>query len=155
MIRVAILFLLSTLLMANRCESEDITQGIAGKVLWIEGNQMPVIIDEKNPEDARQRPQPKGIKRDIYIHELTTMDQAKGNGPFYSDVQTKLVKKVSSDEEGNFAVSLPAGRYSVFVQEDQGLFANKMDGQGHINPVEVNKDEITPLELEVNYQAAY
>lgn len=155
MIRISLLFVFALALMANKCSSEDISQGIAGKVLWIEGNQMPTIIDEKNPQDTPQRPAPKGIQREVHIYELTSMDQTNANGVFFSNIQTKLVEKVQTDEEGNFAVSLPEGTYSVFVQEEEGLFANSMDGQGNINPVEVNKDEITQLMLEVNYTAAY
>lgn len=155
MFRISLLFVLAVALMSNKCSSEDIKQGIAGQVLWIEGNQMPTIIDEKNPEATRQRPAPKGIEREIYIYELTTIGQAKGNGAFFSDIQTKLVEKVKSDEEGNFAVSLPTGKYSVFVKEEEGLFASQMDGEGNINPVEVNSEEITPIKIEVNYTAAY
>ncbi len=140
--------------MANGCQ-DNVTQGVAGRVLWIEGNQMPTIVDENNPGQTRQRSEPTGVEREVYFYELTPMDQATGNGVFFSDVQTKLVEKVKTDEEGNFAVSLPVGKYSVFVKEEQGLFANSMDGQGNINPVEVNKDEITPIKLEVNYKAAY
>lgn len=155
MFRLTLLFMLAVTLMANKCESENVKQGLAGKVLWIEGNQMPTIINEDNPESTRERPAPKGVQREVHIYELTTMAQATGNGVFFSDIKTKLVEKVKTDEEGNFAVSLPVGKYSVFVKEDEGLFANKMDGQGHINPVEVNQDEITQLKLELNYKAAY
>ncbi|AHM63092.1 hypothetical protein D770_24235 [Flammeovirgaceae bacterium 311] len=146
--------ILGITLMANGCQ-ENVKQGVAGRVLWIEGNQMPTIVNEENPAATRQRPEPAGVEREVYFYELTPMDQATSNGVFFSDIQTKLVEKVKTDKEGNFAVSLPEGRYSVFVKEDQGLFANSMDGQGHINPVEVNKDEITELKLEVNYKAAY
>lgn len=155
MIRLSLLFILSMFLMANKCDSEQVTQGIAGQVLWIEGNQMPSIINEKKPENTPDRPAPKGIKREVHIYELTNLGQASSNGPFFSDIQTKLVEKTETDEDGNFAVSLPVGNYSVFVKEDEGLFANQMDGQGNINPAEVTQDQITPLTLEVNYKAAY
>ncbi len=155
MIRFSLLFILGMFLMANKCDSEQVKQGIAGQVIWIEGNQMPTIVDEDNPENTRQKPAPKGIKREVHIYELTTLGQASSNGPFFSNIQTKLVEKTETDEEGQFAVSLPVGKYSVFVQEEEGLFANTMDGEGNINPIEVNQDEITPLKLEVNYKAAY
>lgn len=155
MIRAVIFLMLGSLLMANGCQEKDVKQGIAGRVLWVEGNQMPVIIDEDKPEKARQRPEPKGIAREVYVYELTSPEQASNNGVFYSNIQTRLVEKVKANDEGYFAVSLPAGSYSVFVKEQQGLFASQFGGQGHINPVEVKKDQVTPLQLEVNYQAAY
>ena len=155
MIRLSLLFILSMFLMANKCDSEQVKQGIAGQVLWIEGNQMPTIIDEKNPQNTPSRPAPQGIKREVHIFELTNLGQASSNGPFFSNIQTKLVEKTETDEDGNFAVALPVGTYSVFVKEEEGFFANQMDGQGNINPVEVSQEQITPLTLEVNYKAAY
>lgn len=155
MIRLSLLFILSMFLMANKCDSKQVKQGIAGQVLWIEGNQMPSIINEKHPENTPDRPAPTGIKREVYIYELTNLGQASSNGPFFSDIQTKLVEKAETDEDGNFAISLPVGTYSVFVKEDEGFFANQMDGQGNINPVEVSQDQITSVTLEINYKAAY
>lgn len=155
MFRFTLLFVLAAALMANKCTPEDLTQGISGKVLWIEGNHMPTIIDEKNPNNTPQPPQPKGVQREVHVYERASMNQAAANGVFFSNIQTKLVEKVQTDEEGNFAIALPPGSYSLFVQEEEGLFANQMDGQGHINPVEVAKDSVSQITIEVNYKAAY
>jgi hypothetical protein len=154
MIRNVFFFMLSLLIMSNSCDSESIKQGITGKVIWVEGNQMPGIIDDTSPEPP-QRPEPRGVKRQVHIYELTKTNQAKGDGVFYSELQTQLVKTITTDDEGNFAIALPEGRYSVFVEEEQGLFANLMDGEGNLQPVEVTKDALTPLTIEVNYMAAY
>lgn len=154
-IRLTLLLFLGLTLMANGCDPSDIEQGIAGKVLWIEGNQMPGIIDENASEESRKRPAPNGIRRSIHIYELTNTSQAQGTGVFYNNLHTKLIKTVTSDEEGNFAVALPTGRYSVFVEEEEGLFANLMDGEGNLNPVEVTRDSVSTLTIEVNYKAAY
>lgn len=144
-----LLMLFSVLLLAsiNRCE--EVEQGLAGQVLWLEGNLMPTIGEESR--DRKGEP----VQREIHIYELTSMDEATAEGTFFSNIQTDLVKKVETNEEGEFITELPVGRYSVFVQEEQGLFANTFDGQGHINPVEVNEGEITPITIKVNYKAAY
>ncbi|EMR04121.1 hypothetical protein [Cesiribacter andamanensis] len=143
--------------MANSCDSDTVKQGLSGQVIWVEGNQMPGIIDDTapSPSPSPERPQPRGIEREVHIYALTKTSQAQANGVFYSNLQTELVKTVRTNEEGNFTVALPQGSYSVFVQEEEGLFANLMDGEGNINPVTVSKDSLSTLTIEVNYKAAY
>lgn len=144
-----LLMLFSALFLAtlNRCE--EVEQGLAGQVLWLEGNLMPTVGEERR--DTEGEP----IQREVHIYELTSMDEATAEGTFFSNLQTELVKTVETNEEGQFITELPVGRYSVFVQEDQGLFASTFDGEGHINPVEVKEGEITTTTIKVNYKAAY
>ena len=123
-------------------------EGISGKVLWFEGDLMPGI--DKKPV--------KGIpvKREIYIYKPTLPSQANAQDQvFYSEVQTELVKKTTSDEQGNFKTGLEPGKYSVFVREPQGLFAGRINGEGYINLVEVKKQELTEIEIRIDYMAAY
>jgi hypothetical protein len=103
-------------------------QGICGKILWVEGNRMP---------GPSKRPAPKGIVREIYVYEITTPKQALQHNLFFSNVSTKLVAKDISETDGSYKINLPPGRYSVFVKEKNGLFANIFDQNGAINPVTV------------------
>lgn len=136
----------------NRSCEPTIKQGLAGEVRWLEGNLMPSI-----GEEAEARPDRKGkpVQRELHIYELTTMDEAKAEGTFFRDIKSLLVKTVSSNKDGCFQVELPVGRYSVFVQEDEGLFANIFDGEGNINPVTIKEGEVTEVTIEINYRAAY
>lgn len=122
-------------------------QGICGKVIWTSGNQMPGP-GLKSSKSA-------GIVREVYIYEATSTTKVTEAGGFYSSVQTKLIKKVKTKKDGTFNVKLPAGTYSVFVKEEQGLWANIFDGQGIINPVTVAAKTCTQFTINVNYQAAY
>lgn len=150
-----LLLLLSTLFLAiaNRSCEESVDQGLAGQVRWLEGNLMPTIGEDvqQNEKDYKGEP----VQREIHIYELTSMDEATAEGTFFKNIQTDLVKTVETNEEGEFIVELPVGRYSVFVQEDQGLFANSFDGEGHINPVEIKEGELTKITIQINYKAAY
>lgn len=123
-------------------------QGIKGKVEWISGNQMP------GPDKPATQPQ--GIKREIYIYQATTVTQTSPqDGTFFSDIKTVLVRKIRSKKNGKFCVRLPPGKYSIFVKEPRGLFANSFDGQSCIQCVQVNSGEYTTVTLLVNYEAAY
>lgn len=129
-----------------------ITQGIQGQVLWLEGNLMPSIREEGDPSPA---PKAEGIQRTIYIYELAKREEAVYEDGFFSGIQVKLVKKVETDAQGYFTIPLDTGSYSLFVEEEQGLYANQFDGEGNIQPVQVAPDSITQLELKVDYKAFY
>jgi hypothetical protein len=126
-----------------------IDQGIAGKVVWQAGNQMP-------SPDVPVNSGKSGIKRTVYIYELTKNSQTTTTeGVFHSNIQTKLVTQVVTDANGNFQVRLEPGTYTIFTKEDQGLYANLFDGENNIFPVEVLKGKVANVEFLVNYAATY
>src|SRR5690554_7533955 len=127
-------------------------QGIQGQVFWLEGNQMPQMLDEGETPD---RPAKKGVKRTIKIHELTHINQARLGDALFGDIETPLVKEIETDDSGNFSVELPAGMYSLFTVEETGHFANILDLDSYINPFEVKEGEWTQADILINYQAAY
>ena len=131
-----------------------IGQGISGKVIWLEGNLMPGIQEESDTTTSSLT-QGKPVERYVTIYRLTHRDQTVQEDGFFKEINNRLVKKILSDEEGNFATKLDTGRYSLFVEEPQGYFANRFDGEGYINPVEVKKDEVTEVTLKIDYKAAY
>jgi len=134
---------------AQQEQQTPIEQGITGKVLWVSGNQMP-------SPDAPQSSGKRGIQRTIYVYELTNASQATTtDGVFHTNIQTKLVTQVETDANGNFAVSLPPGKYSLFTKEEKGLYANLFDGEMNIFPVEVQRGQVTNVEFLINYKASY
>lgn len=128
--------------------SQGISQGISGQVLWYEGDLMPGF----NKEPVAGKP----IEREIHIYKATTIDQAEVlEGTFYSNINSELVLTTISDEDGKFIVSLDTGTYSVFVKEARGLFANRFDQGGFINPVTIRENELVRITIKVDYMAAY
>lgn len=122
-------------------------QGIKGQVFWLSGNQM--------PGPGRKPAANLGISREIQIFELTTKADVVQHDTFFADIRTKKVATVVSDNDGRFKVKLPPGRYSVFVKEPQGLFANLFNTAGEINPVTVEAKKFTWLSITVDYEAVY
>ncbi len=128
--------------------SRTLSEGITGKILWFEGDLMPGI----NKEPVEGIP----LKRDIYIFMPTHTDQLEViNHVFYQNIQTRLIKRVTSDEKGNFSVKLKPGLYSLFVEEPTGLFANRYDEYGYVNTVKVNENKVTDIVIRIDYMAAY
>ncbi|RYY29665.1 MAG: carboxypeptidase regulatory-like domain-containing protein [Sphingobacteriaceae bacterium] len=110
-------------------------QGISGTILLKQGNQMP------GPGRTLSAGQP--VARQVWVYQLTNVSQAQSSGTVFTGIKTALVAKARSNAKGNFKLSLPVGKYSVFVLEKEGLYANYFDGKGSINPVEVVKDSVT------------
>jgi len=128
--------------------SQGVSQGISGIVLWFEGDLMPGV--GKKPVEG------KPLQREIYIYQATNGEQAKVTETyFYSDIKTSLIKKVMSNEEGKFFVELEPGMYSVFVKEPKGLFASSFDRAGHINPIAIEPNQLSNMQIRVDYMAAY
>ncbi|MCX2744976.1 carboxypeptidase regulatory-like domain-containing protein [Mangrovivirga sp. M17] len=132
---------------ANKKQYE---QGITGKVMWYEGNFMPAIGD-----DAK-RSKPVGISRTIYIFEpISTESVEITNRVWLSTIDKNPVKTVKSDEYGNFKVSLPPGKYTIVSKEDKGYYVNRFDGENIINPVIVEENKWTEIEVKLDYKAAF
>lgn len=122
-------------------------QGIKGQVFWLSGNQM--------PGPGRNTAPNLGISREILVFELTTTSDAIQQGTFFNDIKTRKVATVVSSNDGRFKVKLPPGRYSVFVKEPEGLFANLFNTSGEINPVTVEPKKFTWMSITVDYEAVY
>jgi len=126
-----------------------VKQGVAGRLVWLEGNLMPSI------EGGANTPAGQAVQREVHIYEVTKTSEAQQSDNFYSNIQTNLVKVVMSEKNGFFKASLEPGQYSLFVKEPKGLFANIFDAYGHIMPIEVLEDEVTEVTININYMAAY
>jgi hypothetical protein len=133
--------------------SKETSQGIKGRVYWVEGNQMPRIMDDGSGKTA---PESKvGVQRTILIHELTHADQVEVGDFLIGEIHSVLVQKISTDENGDYAVRLPPGKYSLFTVESDGHFANTFDAENNLNPVEVKAGEWEVFDIVVDYMAAY
>ena len=123
--------------------------GIQGYVYEVKGNQMPSPGEKRDP--------PKGIQTDVYIYELTGADQVVRDerAGFYKSINSKLVKKVSTNSKGFFKVKLTPGQYSLFTKVDSLFYANLFDQGNKIYPVAVEKKKMTEVVIKQDYNAAY
>ncbi len=127
-------------------------QGLFGKVQWIEGNQMPMIIEE-GQQDDRKGPRP--IEREVVVFGQTKTSDTEMDNGFYKNIKTKEVARFKTDKNGQFFINLKPGIYSLFTVEEDGLWANTFDGENRINPIEILENEIAVITITINYNAAY
>jgi hypothetical protein len=122
-------------------------QGIKGKVVWLEGNQMPGPGKNKEPS--------KMVQREIRFYEPVSLKDVKSVDGLYTSIPGKVVATVQTNSKGEFCVKLPPGEYSVFTVEENGLFANIFDEKQRINVVTVQKKLFSNITIEINYKAAF
>ncbi|MCS5490165.1 carboxypeptidase regulatory-like domain-containing protein [Algoriphagus limi] len=149
-----LLYILAIVLMNFSCKSQTSeSQGISGKVTWLEGNQMPMISEDGDASPVN----PKGIpaKRTILIYPLTNLADSRMEDGLFVQVKGEPIAKTESDENGEYKLELSPGRYSIFTQEEDGLFANLFDGEGNIQPVTIRDKEWTILDIIINYKAVF
>ena len=127
-------------------------QCITGTVTWLEGNQMPMVKESGNPASKTAA---KPIQRTVRVYPLIKFSDLKIENGLYTALAEKPITEVETDENGKYSLQLSPGRYSIFVVEKEGLFANIFDGEGNVQPVTVKENEWTLLEIEVNYKAVY
>ncbi|MEM9982610.1 MAG: carboxypeptidase-like regulatory domain-containing protein, partial [Bacteroidota bacterium] len=129
-----------------------IEQGVAGKVIWVEGNRMPSESIDGKPV----REEEVGITREIHVYPLAKMMQVQVvEDVFYTNFPTKPIATTLSDEQGCFEVALDAGSYTLVVKEKKGFYGNLFDGEGHIYPITVKPNGVTTVRFKVDYMATY
>ncbi len=144
---LTILSLLLCLVFQSEAQKTPLPSGIVGQVTWKSGNQMP---SPDRPVKAA-----KGIRREVWIYELTPQSQTEQLDGFYQRIRTKRVAKVVTSRQGKFKVKLAPGRYSIFTKEQRGLWANISDDDGNVYPITVEAGTFTPVQFEINYAAAF
>lgn len=127
-------------------------QGITGQVTWVEGNQMPVMTASGKP-DLKSSPKP--IRRKVRVYPLVKISDLKMEEGLFTAIAGSPLMEVETNENGRYSLSLSPGRYSVFIVEAGGLFANTFDGEGNVQPVTVKAGEWTLLDVVVNYSASF
>ena len=150
---LASISILFVLVLAS-CKTNKISsQGIKGKVFWIEGNQMPQASNDTSqfkPLSARSP-----IKRTIHVHELTHINEAALGDYLFGTIETPLVATVETNDEGEFNVKLPVGKYSLFTVEPNGYFASIFDLDSYIHPIMVEENKWSKVEIIIDYKASY
>ena len=97
----------------------------------------------------------KPVIRTINIHQLTHINEANLGDYLFGNIETPLVVSVETNNEGEFSVMLPPGKYSLFTVEEKGYFASIFDLDSYIHPVKVEKNEWSQVEIIIDYKASY
>jgi hypothetical protein len=124
-------------------------QGISGFVLEEKGNQMPMKGAPKKIT--------KGYHGTIYFFEPTKIAETiTGSSSYtYIAIHTHQITSVETDSSGHYSVDLPVGKYSIFIKQGLGYYANTYDQFNNIALFEVFPATYTIANLIINNAATY
>lgn len=125
------------------------TVPVRGDVVRVVGNQMP------SPDLPPSIPA--GYAAEVHFYEAARASGAKpaGLASHYHSTGTRLVRRVTSGRDGRFRLRLPEGVYSVMLARDSLSYANILDGNGILNPLEVRRGARVRMRLLADWDATY
>ena len=130
-------------------EAQTVKQGITGRVEIWEGNFMPAI-DEKRTNNKITP----GAGRRVRVHESVKFEGAM-NTTKHETIPTPIVAEVIADSAGQFAIAVPPGTYSIFVEENGGWYNNGWNDQGIQGAVIVEPDKTSEIVIKITTKATF
>lgn len=141
-----------------------ITQGVWGDIRFLSGDFMPLVIDDPTGSECPTvedsgNANIEYVSRRVLVYPLIYNSNLGEVGPFYTPFAEAPLAETYSDQEGFFELALPAGKYSILIEESvDGVayyYANRGGGQGEIYLVEILSDQATYIEFDITYQATF
>jgi len=126
-----------------------IKQGITGRVEVWEGNFMP-MIDQKS---TNNKITPAAGRR-VRVHEPLKVGGGMASAK-RGEVPTAMVAETMTDSTGQFAVAVPAGTYSIFVEEEGDWYYNGWNGEGIQGAVTVEPDQTSEVLIKITTKATF
>ncbi|MBI4095733.1 MAG: carboxypeptidase regulatory-like domain-containing protein [DPANN group archaeon] len=121
--------------------SQQVKTGIHGTVTLTSGDCMPGEPSRTHPCTQTK------ISRTVYIREPATIANMDGT---YLKTKTNLVAQMTSDSNGYYDVTLPAGTYSVFVEDGSKEYCNFGGGLGEECQVTVTDGGMAEFNIDIN-----
>lgn len=135
--------------MGRKEKQAKVTTGIRGKVEIWEGNFMPMVDPQNNRNKITA-----GADRTVRVY-APFKPEGGTMSPKLETVGADLVAETKCNKSGEFAVELPAGKYSVFVAEAGGWYANGFDSDGIQGAVEVLADSVKEMTIKITTKATF
>ena len=133
---------------SNLQKKLTIAQGVYGFVVFKEGY---FDTDNHLQSEGIER----GVERKIYIYpriNIHAVDLSEGD--YLNNIYVPCIDSVNSDESGFFQKKMLPGKYSLVIIENNRYYS-KLDENGEYFPVEILKDSVTQVLLDVDYKAIY
>jgi hypothetical protein len=119
--------------------SGAITQGVTGSVFEKLAQPMKVgkTTMDKTPLETL-----------VVVFEPTTAKQLVAKESFYfEEPTTPQVTQVATSQTGCFAISLPAGQYSVFIKNGEKGWRTQIDAQGNCALISIQEGQLLLFDL--------
>ncbi len=126
-----------------------ISQGIAGTVIYKEGNFMPPVV----PGSGVIYP----LSRKVYLYDYAQVfNLPLGHFIEPDSVTSTLLSQIKSDINGFYQFNISdTGIYSIFVKENGKYYNDYMDGSHGVNSFKINRDSVLIYNIFLDYNACY
>ncbi len=100
------------------------------------------------------KPSSKGVPvmTTLYIYEPTRINQIDDNltgSPIVSEIKSKLVDSVHSDQTGEFRMYIKPGKYSVFIKYKKGYYIPYYSGIDWLSIIQVKPNELNTSNFDI------
>ncbi len=116
--------------------------GVFGQASMVSGNCMPGPLS-KNSSCTTSF-----VSRNIYVRELTSVDDSVTYGYFQFDDEP--IASIVSDEQGMYSLDLEPGTYSIFIEDDGKEYCNNFNVDGVACLIEVKADLKTDFNITID-----
>lgn len=127
------------------------SQGVYGKVQFLQGNHMPMV----DPNSAASQAHP-AINSRVWVFSAGVRPE---QGPYLSVTSAqnhdKLIGWTTTDADGTFRLGLPTGDYSLLMESDHGLYFNSFVGDGSYAAFTVHPNIVTNMVLSNTENAVF
>jgi hypothetical protein len=127
--------------------------GIRGKVVRLTGDHMPTLIAPAFKKVAA-RGQSQRMQTSVWVFSGRIPGQDPRWTVSAAQKHPQLLGKVQTNAQGEFAIALPAGEYTLFAQYGSALYLNSFMGDGNYSTVQV-KTGVTEVDLVNSEQATF
>ncbi len=130
-------------------KSFAVEQGVAGKVEIWEGNFMPMV---NGPPRGKIMP---AAGRRVRVHEPLNALETGSTVAWHDTILTAQIAETLTDTAGQYFLSLPVGRYSIFAEEDSGWYFNGWNGEGFQGLIQIDSCKVTTQDVRIMTKAVF
>jgi hypothetical protein len=143
----------------NNITKINIGQGIAGTVIYMEGNFQPVVINPPENFTYYDLGTCFPVRKIVQLYELTSSPDVKYSDTslvFIDSIGTTMISETVSDANGFYQLSVPdTGKYSIFIIYGNQHFVEYWGSDHLINPIEVLEDSVIIHNIEINHNTCW
>ncbi|MCK4530426.1 MAG: hypothetical protein KAU44_04550 [Candidatus Marinimicrobia bacterium] len=137
----------------------SIDQGIAGTVIYMEGNFQPVVVGGPNDLSLYDFGISMPVQKTVQLYEYTTSPDVRysdTSSVFIDSINTNMISETTSDAEGFYQLSVSdTGKYSIFVIYDDKHFVEYWSSGQGINTIKITADSVLQHNINIDHNTCW
>lgn len=143
----------------NNITKISVDQGIAGTVIYMEGNFQPIVINAPDDFTFYDLGTCYPVRKTVQLYELTATPDVKYSDTsqvFIDSIGTTMISQTVSDNDGFYQLSVPdTGKYSIFIVYGDQHFVEYWGAGQLINPILILEDSVIIHNIEIDHNTCW